>query len=109
QLVAGNNSIKVTTDYDCQGKYSENIFISEDIMAFPNPTKGNFQLYINGKDASINYAIFDVKGRQIQASKSQLTSSRIVDINLSKFTNGIYYVEIQGETVNKSIKIVKTK
>jgi pectin methylesterase-like acyl-CoA thioesterase len=109
QLVSGNNSIKVTTDYDCQGKYSEDIFISEDVSAFPNPTNGNLKVYINGEDSEVNYSVFDLKGRQLLSSTNQLSSNRIVDLDLSNLTNGIYYVELIGKTVKKSVKIVKTK
>lgn len=109
QLFSGNNSIKVTTDYDCQGKYAEDIFISEDISAFPNPTKGNLKIYINGEDLKVDYSVFDLKGRQLQSSTNQLSLSRILDIDLSNLSNGIYYVELKGKTVKKSIKIVKTK
>ena len=109
QLVTGNNSIKITTDYDCQGKYSEDIFISEDVLAYPNPTKSNVKVFVNGEDSSVNYTVFDLKGRQLQSSSNKLSSNRIVNIDLTRLSNGVYYIELKGKTVNKSIKIVKTK
>ncbi|WP_242082403.1 pectinesterase family protein [Aestuariivivens sediminis] len=106
-LIPGNNSISVSTDNSCQGKYSENIFVSEDVMVFPNPTRGNIQVYVNGKDGQVEVSIFDLQGRVYKNSTNRVTSNRIIDLDLTSLSNGIYYLQLNGSTINKSIKIVK--
>ncbi|WP_242118363.1 pectinesterase family protein [Aestuariivivens sediminicola] len=106
-LLPGNNSIIVSTDNSCQGKFSENIFVSEDVMVFPNPTRGNIQVYINGKDGNVSVSIFDLQGRVYKNSTRAVSSNRIINLDLTSLSNGIYYLQLNGNTVNKSIKIVK--
>lgn len=106
-LDKGNNSIVITTDNSCQGKYSENIFVSEDVLVFPNPTQGKIQVYVNGKDTNIDVALFDLQGRVYWNSTKTISTSRIMNLDLANFSNGIYYLQLHADTVNKSIKIVK--
>ncbi|RXP46886.1 T9SS C-terminal target domain-containing protein [Lutibacter sp. HS1-25] len=106
-LVAGQNSIEITTDSDCQGKFSENIFISEEITVYPNPTKGNLRVYVNGSDKKATVSLYDLQGRLYLTNTKDVSSNREINLDLSNFQNGIYVLSINSETVSKSIKIVK--
>ena len=48
-LPTGLSIIKISTDLDCQGIIEREIFISEDILYYPNPTPGDVNVYVNGK------------------------------------------------------------
>ncbi|WP_370479154.1 pectinesterase family protein [Tamlana flava] len=106
-LVSGQNNLEISTDSACQGKYSESIFLSEEVLVYPNPTAGNLQVYVNGKDSRVEVSVFDIQGRQYMVSSKDLSSTRTLDLDLSNLGDGLYYLQLNGDTVRKSIKIVK--
>ncbi|ULC59034.1 pectinesterase family protein [Flaviramulus sp. BrNp1-15] len=106
-LVSGVNSIEISTDSECQGKFSENIFISEEVAVSPNPTSGTLNVYVSGEDDKVEVSLYDLQGRLFDISTKNITSSRIINLDLSNFKNGIYLLSLNANTVNKSVKIIK--
>ena len=45
-LNSGLSVIRISTDLDCQGVIEREVFISEDILYYPNPTLGDVDVYI---------------------------------------------------------------
>jgi hypothetical protein len=107
ELRVGNNSIEVSTDSECQGKYIENIFISEKVAVFPNPTKGNLQVYINGADTKVDVSLFDVLGNQYMSSTKEMSANRTINLDMTNLSGGIYFLLLNSDTVRESIKIIK--
>ena len=106
-LTTGPNYIEVTTDSECQGKYTENIFLSEEVSVYPNPTTGELKVYINGKDDSVQISLMDIQGRLYSNSEKDVSSSRVINLDISNFKHGVYFLSVKASTVSKSIKIVK--
>jgi hypothetical protein len=106
-LKKGVNFLKVKTDKSCQGSYTQEVFISEEVEFYPNPTKDNVNLYIHGKDGNVDIRVIDGDGNILKTSCNEIHSSRKVQINLEEFSKGIYLIQISGETVDKTVKIVR--
>jgi hypothetical protein len=106
-LKKGVNFLKVKTDKSCQGSYTEEVFISEEVEFYPNPTKDNVNLYIHGKDSTVDIRVIDGDGNILKTSCNEIHSSRKVQINLEEFSKGIYLIQLSGETVDKTVKIVR--
>jgi sugar lactone lactonase YvrE len=88
---------------------SSDVSISAVVTAYPNPTRGQFQLTINnfntGK-AGIN--IIDAKGSTIKSKDVQITTRKHVEhIDLSSATNGSYFIQVFQNNQMKSIPIIK--
>ena len=56
-LEPGMNRVEVATALDCQGVYFEEIFVSEEVKVYPNPTKGPLQLFVAGSDTEVELSI----------------------------------------------------
>lgn len=106
-LPAGIVKLQVSTDLNCQGLYVEEFFVSESVKAFPNPTNGPVQLYVNGVDQKIDITIVNSAGLSVSNQTYSVSSSRLVAIDLSDFFAGLYLVRLKGETVNQTLKIVR--
>ena len=106
-LKKGVNFLEVKTDKSCQGSYIEEVFISEEVEFYPNPTKDNVNLYIHGKDNTVDIRVIDGDGNILKTSCNEIHSSRKVQINLEEFSKGIYLIQLSGETVDKTVKIVR--
>ena len=106
-LKKGVNFLEVKTNKSCQGSYTQEVFISEEVEFYPNPTKDNVNLYIYGKDGNVDIRVIDGDGNILKTSCNEIDSSRKVQINLEEFSKGIYLIQISGETVDKTVKIVR--
>lgn len=106
-LVTGQNSIEITTDLECQGKFSESIFISEGVTVYPNPTKGNLKVYLDGSDNNVEVSLFNLEGSLYFSTIKDVSSNRVINLDLSSFKDGVYVLSLKSETVSQSIKIIK--
>ncbi|MCB0473369.1 MAG: thrombospondin type 3 repeat-containing protein [Flavobacteriaceae bacterium] len=106
-LQTGLNIIKVYTDYECQGAITEEIFISESVWVLSNPTRGNLDVYIGGEDTSINVAVVDLTGKQQLGTLKNIPNSRMIHLDLTHYSNGIYFLILDSKSVQESIKLIK--
>lgn len=106
-LPAGLVKLQVSSDLNCQGLYIEEFFVSESVRAFPNPTTGPLQVYVNGVDHKVDISIVNPAGVNVLNQTYSVSSSRLVALDLSDFFAGLYLVRLKGETVDQTLKIIK--
>ena len=106
-LKAGFNTIKVTTNLECQGIFEESIFISEDILFSPNPADDSSKLWVGGNDGNIIMTLFDISGRVIWTKDDKVPYNRSVSVPFSNMKSGVYILQVDSKTVNKSIKVIR--
>lgn len=105
-LSYGMNRIRVEGENECQGIVEEEIFVSEKIKVYPNPSKGPFAVYISGSDKAAEFQLSTLTGRILKNWRSQVPVNRIVPIDLSTMSAGIYLLKVSGEHVREITKIV---
>ena len=64
-------------------------------------------LYIHGKDKTVDLKIVDRDGNIVETSCRDIQSNRKVQINLEQYPKGVYLIQTKGETVQKTIKIIR--
>ena len=107
QLSTGLNIIKISTDLPCQGIIEKEIFISEDILYYPNPTKGEVDMYVNGQDKIIKMSVYNIKGELIYIKDQKILLTRKSELDLRGVPSGTYLIKLEGPTVRKTFKIIK--
>ena len=108
KLPTGLNTIRISTDLDCQGVIEKEIFISEDILYYPNPTRREVKVHVSGKDTKVMVSVFSEKGDLIYRKEQEIQDlSRLTDIDLSRQITGTYIVVMESKTVRKTFKIIK--
>ena len=108
KLPTGLNTIRISTDLDCQGVIEKEIFISEDILYYPNPTRKEVKVHVSGKDTKVMVSVFSEKGDLIYRKQQEIQDlSRLINIDLSRQITGTYIVVTESKTVRKTFKIVK--
>ena len=107
ELKPGINYLSISTDLDCQGTYFKEIFVSEEVLAYPNPTDGMIQLYIGGFDDTLTLNVYDINSRNIINKSFEVSSSRVIEADISRFKTGIYFFVLKGKTINTTHKIIK--
>ena len=106
-LKPGMNYLSISTDLDCQGTYFEEIFVSENVLAYPNPTDGMVQLYIGGSDDTVTLNVYDISSQNIISKSFEVSSSRVIETDISRFKTGIYFFVLDGKTIKTTHKIIK--
>ena len=107
-LPTGLSIIKVYTDLECQGIIEKEVFISEEILYYPNPTIDDVNVHISGMDKKVMISVFSEKGDLVHRKEQQIQDlSRLTEIDLSLQSTGTYIVVMEGKTVRKTFKIVK--
>ncbi|MCT4638907.1 MAG: S8 family serine peptidase [Bacteroidales bacterium] len=85
-------------EIDSESKY-------DDLVIYPNPTNGIFNIQINSNKKVNRIDIIDISGRLIYNTKN--TDSNNIKIDLSGFNKGIYFVKvhINNNTITKQITV----
>jgi len=111
--------VTVTDSFGCtnidsiQIKIEKSISLSENpigkISIYPNPTESNINiLFDNVLTEEIVISIKDINGREIISDKIQPDYNKTRhSINLNNLSSGVYLMEISGNTIRNSIKIIK--
>ncbi|MBT8295922.1 MAG: T9SS type A sorting domain-containing protein, partial [Gramella sp.] len=106
-LGSGSNRIYVNTDLDCQGSFFEEIFVSEEVAYYPNPTQGYLQVFVSGGDKEVNVQIFGSTGNLLSRSTREVSANRVIELDINHRSSGLYIVRLKGETVDKTFKVIK--
>ena len=107
-LRTGINNIKVSTDKNCQGLVEKQVFLSEEIQFYPNPTINDVNVHVYGMDKRVIVSVYSIKGELIYSREQEIEDfSRLTEIDLESQTTGTYMVTMESETVRKVFKIVK--
>ena len=107
-LSTGLNIIKVYTDLECQGYVEREVFISEDIHYYPNPTSNDVKVHVGGKDTKVKVSVFNASGALVYTKDQTIEDiSRKTAIDLSRQIQGTYIVVMESETVRQTFKIIR--
>ena len=108
ELSTGLNIIRVDTDLECQGFVEKEVFISEDIHYYPNPTENDVKVHVGGKDTRVKVSVFSEKGDLIYTRQQDIADvSRKTNIDLVNQVPGTYIVILESKTVRKSFKVIR--
>lgn len=107
-LKEGLNTIKISTDKDCQGVFEKVIFVSTDIIVYPNPVKDRMYIQLSNDDTSnsVTINLYSNTGVLLITETSPVQSG-IAIINVNNLKAGIYTMKIKTKANKKNIKIIK--
>ena len=106
-LQPGMNRVEVATALDCQGVYFEEIFVSEEVKVYPNPTSGPLQLFVAGSDSEVTLSITSLSGSVIKKETLSVPTNRIIETTLGNLPEGLYLITLNGRTVKTTHKVIK--
>jgi len=116
-LTAGIYTVTVTSNSGCTLNFEYEIINNNSTVGivendrlilsiYPNPAQNNvFVNYELTTNNSITLRIMSFEGKVIYANVLQTTNGTI-EINTADFADGIYFISMQSETVNKTMKLI---
>lgn len=88
-------------------EYKEGVL---DFKIYPNPTNSTFTISIKSSNyESLDINIYDALGKKIVSKSMSSPDDQDTSFDLSNYSNGVYYVEIQSEENRVMQKIVLNK
>lgn len=104
QSLSTNSSFQIMLDISTEVSKNE---IGNGLHVFPNPSSGILNIMNDTPIEQI--AIFDLMGRQQNNGQIKYLSDSSLQIDISDYPDGIYYVEVRSKevTLTKKISLVK--
>jgi len=97
--------IQVKTNLVCEGVFSKNIDLNENITAYPNPTKGQLEISLPIANKEVTIELYNMQS-QLLSSKSYSVQYGKVQLNLENKPKGLYIARIITDKPI-SLKIIK--
>ncbi len=107
-LQKGANSIKISTDLECQGAHEEKIFVSDELMVYPNPFENEVNLYLGSNESDIVVInMYSYLGQLVYSKTLINPQSNSYTFDTDRFANGFYSLSIKTNESTSTFKIVK--
>ncbi|NMH89390.1 T9SS type A sorting domain-containing protein [Flavivirga algicola] len=108
-LEKGANTVKITTDLECQGVYEETILNIDEPFVSPNPFQNHVNVYLgNERAGSININVYSYLGQLIYSKTVTDKDNRTnLNIDTNTFASGLYTLFVESNTSLSTFKIVK--
>lgn len=81
------------------------------IQIFPNPVNNILNVSVTNLNQNLNFRIFDFSGREILSSSAKAyADSRSIQIDVSRFDQGIYFLKVFSDDFlySESLKFIKS-
>jgi parallel beta-helix repeat protein len=120
-LSKGANTVYVTvTENNCSASDTVIITVIDDVSingsssnlnieVYPNPTKGQFNMTINGYKGNVQMQIVDLAGQVVHSEKINVTANYIGKFDVSKLSSGVYYIKLTSNNVAKVERLIIQK
>jgi len=99
------NAVRCVRDIEATGTAIDAISEEEKLKVFPNPTDGLFTIQTNQQGFASTLILTDSLGRLVKEKK--LLSEDSVQIDLSSYPDGLYFICLNTGQEHKTIKIIK--
>ncbi|MGY6648618.1 right-handed parallel beta-helix repeat-containing protein [Wenyingzhuangia sp. IMCC45574] len=105
-VVSANHGdqVEVVSDKDCEGELNKRVLLTDNVVVYPTITKGNITISL--PDSSLDQVGVELYNMQSTLLLRKMYNRNQININLSQFAIGVYFVKINyGEP--KVVKIIK--
>ncbi|MBT8318238.1 MAG: T9SS type A sorting domain-containing protein [Lutibacter sp.] len=88
--------LEVKTAVDCEGVYSKTIELLSEIVAYPNPTRGVFEIALPLLESDVMIEVYSIHSQLISKKMYSITGGR-VQLSLENQPSGLYIVKVYAE------------
>lgn len=85
--------VQVKTAIDCEGVITKKIDLLESVVAYPNPSKGIFEIAVPVLEEQLKIEIYNTYGQLIMSNQYQSKLGK-VQVDLSNKPDGLYLVKV---------------
>jgi len=105
--VQNGDLLEIKTSIACEGKIRERVSLSNDLMAYPNPTSNFVELFIPNtfQKKYVMIQMVDNGGKSVVNREFKVIDNSII-IPMENLSEGLYIINVQLETL-QTVKIIK--
>ncbi|PIB29923.1 hypothetical protein BFP77_04675 [Maribacter sp. 4U21] len=101
------NTIRVSSEINCQGIHEEIIALDNAVMAYPNPATDFVTIDLRNIDSeTVRITMYAESGAQLSSNLFN-TAAGTVTLKTSHLTKGIYFIRVKNDVMDKSLKLIK--
>jgi len=104
--IEDGDKIQIKSSIDCEGVLLKDINIISEIKAYPNPTKGLFEITFPIKQKEVRIDVFNIHSQLISSKNYSIYNSK-AQLNIENNATGIYIVKVYLDEKPAIFKIVK--
>ncbi len=81
-----------------------------ELLVFPNPVRESLTVSFNDLENGVyKMELFDDLGKMVFKTETEIKAdSKMVNLNMSQYAAGNYYLRVANPNLNKTVKIIKT-
>ncbi|SDW22121.1 Por secretion system C-terminal sorting domain-containing protein [Lutibacter oricola] len=98
--------ISVKTAKDCEGEITKKVSLFNEIVAYPNPTKGSLDIAIPVSQKEVLVQLFNIQS-QLILTKTVNSSTGRVNLDLSNLPKGVYIARVEVDGDVKTLKVIR--
>jgi len=98
--------LEIKSSVECEGVLSKQIDFISEIIAYPNPSNGIFQITIPIAENEVKIELFNMQS-QLISSKSYPIKSGKVQLDIEDKPTGLYIVKVYLDTKSAVFKVIK--
>lgn len=91
--VQHGDSVEVKTDKACEGSFSKMIDLVDEVIAYPNPTTGDFEIAIPINLENITIDLYTIHSQLISSTSYSVVNGKI-QLSLKEKPTGLYLIRI---------------
>ncbi len=91
--VVNGDLLQVKTSIDCEGVFSKEINLVENIIAYPNPTKGFFEVNLPIKQKEVTVELYNMQSQLVSSNLYPVINGKIA-LNIENKPKGLYLARI---------------
>ena len=98
--------IQVKTAINCEGVLSKTIYSSEDAYAYPNPSKGNFEIALPSTETATFVQLYNMQSQLVLAKSINIENGKI-QLNIEGYPTGVYILKLILDKKPILLKLIK--
>jgi PA domain/Secretion system C-terminal sorting domain len=79
---------------------------TNEVVVSPNPSNGLYSIQIKDISSRVNVKVVDINGKEV-FSKNDVDADQIKSIDLSNLQSGVYILNVNGQKLNYTEKLIK--
>ncbi|MEX1381921.1 T9SS type A sorting domain-containing protein, partial [Lutibacter sp.] len=91
--VAHGDKIEVKSNVVCEGAFSKSINLFDEVIAYPNPTKGNLEITVPVSRNNVKIEIYTVQSQLISV-KNYTINNGTVKLDINNNVPGVYFAKV---------------
>ncbi|UMB59655.1 M12 family metallo-peptidase [Lutibacter sp. A80] len=90
------DKVEIKSSVSCEGVFAKTINLFDEIIAYPNPTKGNLEIALPVSVNTVKIEVYNIQSQLISVQNYTVTNNK-VQLNLANNATGLYFAKVYLE------------